>query len=183
MGTKLVSIVISLIIVIYPLLALALIRVLNPFWILAILVSALLLRLVLGIKTSPIALTIGAAAAIAATLLTSFIDPKLGILLYPAFMTGAMLIGFGWSLFNPPSMIERFARIFEPDLPDAAIPYTRNVTAIWCVFFVFNICVSLWTAFQMSFEMWSLYNGLISYCLMGLLMGGEFLVRRRVQTQ
>jgi uncharacterized membrane protein len=45
-----------------------------------------------------------------------------------------------------------------------------------------NGSMALITALWSSFEVWSLYNGLIAYVLMGLLFGGEYWVRQRTQT-
>lgn len=99
--------------------------------------------------------------------------------LYPVLVSGVMLGVFGYSLVSPPSLIERFARLQEPDLPVAAIQYTRRVTQVWCVFFLVNGSIALATALWASPKVWSLYNGVISYLLMGLLFGGEYLVRLR----
>lgn len=99
--------------------------------------------------------------------------------LYPVLVNGALLAAFGYSLVSPPSMIERFARMSEPDLPPAAIAYTRRVTQVWCAFFVVNGAIALGTALWASEAVWSLYTGVISYCLMGILFGGEYLVRLR----
>lgn len=105
----------------------------------------------------------------------------LAVRLNPVWISLAMLAVFGWSLYSPPSMIERFARLAQPQLPLQAVAYTRRVTQIWCVFFIVNAAVALWTALAASLQVWTLYNGLVSYLLMGLLLGIEFLVRRRVQ--
>ena len=102
------------------------------------------------------------------------------LLLYPASMSASMLIVFGATLFNPPTMVERFARLREPDLPEQSVRYTRRVTEAWCVFFVCNGAIAVYTALYASREAWALYNGLIAYLLMGALFAGERLVRRRV---
>lgn len=91
-----------------------------------------------------------------------------------------MLILFAQSLYQKESLIERFARLQKPDLPGYAIAYTRNVTKVWCVFFVVNACIALVTTF-MSMQVWTLYNGLISYLLAGCLFLIEFIIRLRVQ--
>ena len=96
---------------------------------------------------------------------------------YPAIANAAMLLLFSWSLLSPPSLIERLARIQHPDLPPEGILYTRRVTLIWCVFFIVNGSIALSTALWSSFELWSLYNGLIAYVLMGILLAGEYIVR------
>jgi len=77
------------------------------------------------------------------------------------------------------SLVERLARLQEPELPTAAIRYTRRVTRVWCLFFIGNGLFSGWTVWHGDLALWSLYNGLISYLLMGALMAGEYLIRRR----
>lgn len=99
--------------------------------------------------------------------------------LYPVLVNGVMLGVFGYSLVSPPSLIERFARLKEPDLPSQAVQYTRRVTQVWCIFFLINGAIALATALWATPAIWSLYNGVIAYALMGLLFGGEYLVRLR----
>src|SRR5690242_18600817 len=48
--------------------------------------------------------------------------------LYPVVVNAVLLVAFGYSLVVPPSMIERFARLSAPELPEPAIAYTRQVT-------------------------------------------------------
>ena len=100
--------------------------------------------------------------------------------LYPASISASMLILFGTTLLRPPTMVERFARLSEPDLSPTAVRYTRHVTEIWCLFFVFNGAIAAYTALAASREAWALYNGFIAYLLMGTLFVGERAVRRRV---
>ncbi len=57
--------------------------------------------------------------------------------------------------------------------------YTRRVTQVWCIFFFINGAIALGTALWASAAVWSLYNGVIAYLLMGGLLGGEYLVRLR----
>jgi uncharacterized membrane protein len=100
---------------------------------------------------------------------------------YPALVNGAMLVIFSSSLLSPPSLIERLARLQHPDLPTEGVIYTRRVTQVWCGFFIVNGVIALATAICSSFEIWSLYNGLIAYLLMGILLGGEYVVRIKTQ--
>ncbi len=60
------------------------------------------------------------------------------------------------------------------------IAYTRQVTRIWCAFLIFNFCAALGTVWYGSLEVWTLWNGLLSYLCMGLLFGGEYLYRIKV---
>jgi uncharacterized membrane protein len=57
----------------------------------------------------------------------------------------------------------------------------RRVTVVWFVFLLGNATVSAATAVHGDMALWTLYNGLVAYLLMGLLFAVEFLVRRRVQ--
>jgi uncharacterized membrane protein len=123
-------------------------------------------------------------AAVLATVLAaaSFFGERWGPLkLYPALVNLLMLGLFSMSLWRGPSMVERLARLRESNFPPAAIAYTRRVTQVWCGFFVVNGLVAVATALWASAAVWALYNGLLSYVAMGVLMGGEWLVRRRVR--
>lgn len=104
---------------------------------------------------------------------------SLPLKLYPALVNGALLAMFTYSLMAPPTVVERLARLREPDLPPQAIAYTRRVTQVWCGFFVINGCVALLTALYASSALWWFYNGFVAYFLMGLLFAGEYCVRRR----
>ena len=101
--------------------------------------------------------------------------------LYPVLVNALLLAFFGASLLRGPSMVERLARLKEPELPQAAVAYTRRVTQVWCGFFVLNGTLAAATALWATDAVWALYNGLVAYGLMGALFAGEWLVRRRVQ--
>lgn len=101
--------------------------------------------------------------------------------MYPVFMSTGALIIFTTTLIKPPSMIERFARLAEPDLPESGVIWTRKVTIVWCIFFVFNALIALSTVLFAPMNIWVLYNGFISYVLMGILLLGEFILRKRHQ--
>lgn len=122
-----------------------------------------------------------AAAAIGFLVLVS--NSEFFLRFYPVCISALLLALFFVSLLRPPTIIERIARLKEPNLPDVAIRYTRNVTIIWCVFFTLNGGAALYTTLYTSLETWALYNGLISYILMGLLFAGEYLVRKRFQNR
>lgn len=162
----------------FPLIALLLARPFGATAVVIGLIALLVLRAATGLgKKTPSELTWAALAGAGLLAAASAFDAHLAMRLYPVLMSGAMLTAFALSLAKPPSMIERFARIMEPDLPEAGVRYTRRVTWVWCGFFVLNGAIALWTALGASMEIWALYNGLISYLLMGALLGAEFLVR------
>ncbi|SAK58327.1 intracellular septation protein A [Caballeronia catudaia] len=97
--------------------------------------------------------------------------------IYPSLVNLGLLIAFGATLVRGPSMIEKFARIGTPDLSEPAVRHTRRVTRIWCGFFAANGLFSLYTALYWPREAWSLYNGAISYGLVGVLIAGEIVWR------
>ena len=55
----------------------------------------------------------------------------------------------------------------------------ERVTRAWCVFFVLNGGIALWTAVAASDAAWALYNGGIAYLLMGAMFLGERCLRPR----
>lgn len=149
----------------------------EPRWMAAILLLAAATRIP-SFKLSQIARwSMFAALVLAACAVWA--NALLPLKLYPVLVNAVLLAVFGFSLAVPPSMVERFARLREPDLPPAAVAYTRRVTQVWCVFFIFNGAIALGTALWASAEVWSLYTGVIAYILMGLLFGLEYLVRLR----
>jgi uncharacterized membrane protein len=106
-----------------------------------------------------------------------------GLKLYPVMINLSLLFVFAASLFAKQSIIERLARIKEPDLPEPAVIYTRHVTQAWCVFFSINGLISFWTVLQSNQQIWLIYNGMIAYLLMGVMFVGEWLIRQRVRAQ
>ncbi len=172
------SLVLGAVSLAYPFLALVLARPLGPVAVVLALCAVLGLRAITGVgKRAPASLAYASLAAAAVLLALSMLDAAMAMRLYPVLMNAAMLAAFAWSLLQPPSMIERFARLSEPDLSPAGVAYTRAYTAVWCAFFCLNGAVALWTALAASLEAWALYNGAIAYVLLGVLAGGELLIR------
>ena len=98
--------------------------------------------------------------------------------LYPVLVSLAFLVFFAFSLKNE-AVITKIARLKEPDLDEKGMIYTRNLTKIWCAFFVFNATLSLALALIEDKLYWSVYSGAVSYALMGTLFFGEILFRKR----
>jgi uncharacterized membrane protein len=98
---------------------------------------------------------------------------------YPVMMSALFLCLFGFSLLKPPTIIERLARKMMPDFPDEAVSYTTKVTIAWCLFFIINGSIAIWTTKQ-NMNIWVLWNGCLAYIAMGALFLVEYLIRRRV---
>ncbi|HEV7815265.1 MAG TPA: hypothetical protein VGP06_09240 [Janthinobacterium sp.] len=149
----------------------------EPRWLAALLLLAAAARLP-ALKLSAAARWSMAGALLLAGLAV-WSNRLLPLKLYPVLVNAALLAAFGYSLLVPPSIVERLARLREPDFPPAAAAYARRVTQVWCVFFIVNGSIALATALWASEALWSLYTGIIAYALMGLLFGAEYLCRLR----
>lgn len=123
---------------------------------------------------------IGAVIGVLLCALALALDVTMPLKLYPVGVNATLLAVFTWSLWHPPPIIERIARLREPALPPAGVAHTRRVTRVWCGFFAINGLVALWTATAASDRTWAIWNGFISYVLIGLLLLGEWCVRRRL---
>lgn len=165
---------IGLVSVLYPLAIYFSLGNFEPRWVALILLSVALLR---AFTSSEKFWRYAAGAALLLALLSMYLNHATPLKLYPVIMSAALLSVFAISLWHPPSVIERLARLQDPNLPEQAIPYTRKVTMVWCFFFLVNGAIALFTALYSSDKIWALYNGLISYGLMGMLFVGEWLVR------
>lgn len=102
---------------------------------------------------------------------------------YPVFVNATLLVLFGVTLQKGPSMVERLARLREPDLPAHAVEYTRKVTMAWCGFFIVNGSIAAATCLWGTDQQWALYNGGLAYGFMGLFGGVEYLIRLRVRSR
>jgi uncharacterized membrane protein len=164
--------------ILYPLLAALGVRYVGPNWVLIGLFVLIALRALPALKAKvPGGLTWGLLFVAGAVALVALYDRELSVRLYPALMSAAMLLTFAQTIWRPPSMIERFARLVNPDLDEDGVRYARNVTLIWCAFFVLNCAIGIWTALYADWAFLALYNGLIAYVGIGVLFFGEFLVR------
>jgi uncharacterized membrane protein len=167
----------------YPLLVYFGLQYLGAAWIAVLLVAICAFRLVVlrarGARAAGVAphvwLLCGGGIAVATlSILQRSAD---AILYYPVVMNAGMLLIFAHSLVYPPTIVERIARLMEPDLPPEGVRYTRCVTIAWVVFFICNGAAALYTALFTSFKIWALYNGAVAYALIGAMFAGELLTR------
>ncbi|MFC4160459.1 COG4648 family protein [Chitinimonas lacunae] len=172
--------IVTLLTLAYPLLVYLGLGRFEPRWLALLLAGLALLR---ALATRERVWLAAAAGALLLAGVSALGNAALPLKLYPVLVNGVLLGVFLLSLSHPPSMIERLARLREPDLPPEAVVYTRRVTQVWCGFFVLNGSMALYTALWASDALWALYNGLIAYGLMGVLFLGEWLVRGRVRAR
>ncbi|UTW03887.1 hypothetical protein KDX31_02310 [Amphritea atlantica] len=151
----------------------------NAALLLPLLAIVLVLRWVAGEQNTDRKVIL--ASAVGVVLIVIIWGIQQGLKFYPVLVNFSMLVVFGSSLYARQTVIEKLARLKEPDLPPRAIAYTRNVTRVWCAFFILNGTVSAMTAIWGSEQIWVLYNGFIAYLLIGLLMMTEWIVRQRLK--
>lgn len=109
--------------------------------------------------------------------LAALLDDRRLVLALPVLINLALLAQFAGSLRGTP-LVERFARMQQPQLGPAQIGYCRAVTKVWCGFFVLNGATAAALALAAPLSWWTLYNGLLAYLAMGVLGAGEYVVRK-----
>lgn len=147
----------------------------------ALMLGALWLARLVSAEQTPLSRVLASVALLFCLLLGWADEPAL-LRWYPVLISLALLGLFAASLFSGMPIIERLARLSEPDLPPAAVRYTRQVTWVWVGYFIFNASIASTLALWAPLSWWTLYTGLIAYLLMGLLFVGEWLVRQRVRS-
>lgn len=113
----------------------------------------------------------------------SFIKSDFLLYVYPVMMNAAFFAFFASSLESEP-VITKIAKLQAQKnneiLDEKAIKYTKNLTIIWCAFFVFNGLVCFVLALFEDKIFWTFYTGLVSYILIGVLFLGELIFRKGV---
>jgi len=99
-----------------------------------------------------------------------------GFKFYPPVVNFCIFLIFFTSIFQEKTVIQKMALLMEPDANEAVMTYTRNLTYVWAVFTFLNFLVSLATVFS-SEKIWAIYNGFISYVLVGLVFIIEYIIR------
>jgi len=148
----------------------------------AVLIGAALglIALRLLLSRSPIArlwrLPLGFAAL--CIILLALADQHMATKAYPVVMNFAAASVFAISLLQPPSLIERFARIRRETLPAGADVYCRNLTKIWAGWLLVNGCIAGALGEWASLQTWTLWTGVLSYIGSAALFFGEIVFRR-----
>jgi acyl-coenzyme A synthetase/AMP-(fatty) acid ligase len=100
-------------------------------------------------------------------------------------VNAVFLCVFGFTFIKRPVMIFRFATLWDKTIKGSLAEkrvyrYCEKVNGVWCAFFVLNGAVASATVLSGNGKIWALYNGVLSYLLMGCLFGGEFIVRKKM---
>ena len=111
---------------------------------------------------------------------------------YPVVMSAATSAGFALSLFGEESLCYTLAKRIPPYiLPPGAKEYCRRYTQLWAAWLFVNGLIAIatiyapgpkWHLEKAGFDVpcaWVAWNCCLSYCATGLIVLGEWLVRRR----
>ena len=137
---------------------------------------------------------LSSALFLAAGLFCFFTGKEFFLKLYSVVINITLLVVFGSTLFLEPNIIFRFATLADKSIAGSSYEnqvkvYCRKVTVVWCCFFIFNGTAAVLTTFadklfglsaESARRVWAVYNGGISYVLMGTLFVVEFIIRKLV---
>ncbi|HBN73851.1 MAG TPA: DNA gyrase subunit B [Sutterella sp.] len=185
-ATKGLQIFLRLLFVLWPMMLLGAVwsGALTLFFWISLLLFILRLVLVPPVKTRSLALAdrLLSLTGIVGSILCLTFQVHVPLLWYPVAVNVALFFVFFGSVLVGRPIIETFARLAlkGKTFPPEAVRYTRKVTFVWMLFFVLNGTIATFTAIKADTELWTLWNGCLSYLCIGLVAGGEYLVRRRV---
>lgn len=110
-------------------------------------------------------------------LVLSVVDAALAAKVYPALISLIVAVLFGHSLRYPPSLVEKIARLRDPELSAVGQSYCRRLTWIWTIWLVINAGIAGGLAAQHNIYIWTLWTGVVSYIGSGALFLGEIVLR------
>lgn len=99
--------------------------------------------------------------------------------LIPAFIYLSLAFLFGYTLRNPPCLMERMVRLQFPEFKPGIAEYLKQLTWIWTGFFGFNVVVCATLAALPESGPWTFYTGFLVYLMMVLLVLSEMWYRPR----
>ncbi len=173
---------IILVIILYPFIIFASLNSLSIKYVSLIVILIFILRLLILRKDSNITWKLITIVGIILAVVTILINNITAMLLYPVFVNVSLLCIFCYSLLQEKSLITKLAmRMSKEPLSMYAIKYTWYVTFAWCIFFAINASISILTVIIGSIKIWTLYNGFISYILIGSMMLIEIIIRTIVR--
>ena len=98
------------------------------------------------------------------------------LLYYPVRVNALLCTIFTLSLWSGDPLLLRVVRSRGIPISEHGVRYISRLTAVWAFFFAMNGLISFWTT-TTTLRVWTLYNGLISYLLIGTLILCEWRYR------
>ncbi len=168
----------------YPLLILLALAWFEPRTVALVVVGMLALRL-LGLRFAkrgrsggrwpwPLLVPVGLVGVVAGA--TAIWNDPIGLLAAPVLVNLALLGSFALSLRGEP-IVEQLAHLQVERLSPSEVRYCRQVTRVWCGFFVLNGAIALALALRRDLAVWAFYTGFLAYLAMGTLFAVEYVYR------
>jgi len=110
-------------------------------------------------------------------LMAAWFDSEVLLRFYPVMMNLAFSLFFFMSLRQEVSLIERFSQFFVKNPAPYQRTYMRGLTKVWAGILLINAAIAAYTACCSSLQIWTLYNGVISYVFFGLFSLAELVNR------
>ncbi|MDR1389813.1 MAG: hypothetical protein LBJ31_07530 [Treponema sp.] len=100
--------------------------------------------------------------------------------LYPAMADVVYIVIFEISLVIPPPIVYNIALLIDKDMEktvsgDQLLSLSRTMTIIWIAYFICDCAAAVITTFASSTLVWGIYNGGITYAIMGLIVLSQVL--------
>ncbi|NKF49970.1 DNA gyrase subunit B [Shewanella sp. WXL01] len=178
---KLGSLIPAALLALYPFLVYLAVQHQQTTALLLLLGAVFIARFIFAPSNKPLKLMTYVTSAIGLALVSasSLMPQSNWLLFYPVVINVSLSLMFAGSVWLKQPIITAIAKWRAPNLPESGIVYTRKLTYVWAVFCGLNAVVAAITT-TMSIDIWTLYNGLISYLLIGTFMLLEYLYRLRV---
>ena len=100
------------------------------------------------------------------------------ILMQPFALSVILYFIFFLSLIYPPTVVERIYMSRKRKLSSTVKNYCRTMNKVWCLFFCLNAAGAFYTAMYCDITLWAIFNGLVTYLLVGGLFSVEYLIYR-----
>ena len=105
------------------------------------------------------------------------LDNGTWLMILPAATQAAFGLTFLRSLRGTP-LIEHFARMVKPELSTGERAHCRAWTQVWGIYLIVLAAIGLVLARWASLTAWTVYVGLVTYGLVGVLFAIEYFVRK-----
>lgn len=115
---------------------------------------------------------------LASAVIVFFSNNALLLLHIPTLVNLGLFIVFLRSYFRPPTVIENFARMEYPVMPENAVRYCARVTLVWSASLLLCTCICFYLAQFGSRSTWLVWSSVGIYTYHGIVFGVEYLVRR-----
>ena len=172
-------VLISLLLITYPIIVHFNVLINNPLPTAVILISLLTVGLVMGLRSSNKWLIL-----IFAFILSISIPLLLGgyivevSFLPPIFLNLILLAIFARSLlYGKTPLITRFVILTTKDITPQIKHYTRRVTQAWVAFFAIMVIESISLALFSPIHIWSIFTNFLNYVFVACMLIGEYIVR------